>query len=302
MKNPATASLNQPETVGHRQGIGLPVHDSGSADGGMAAGSWPGKSVDPEPTKEKEMGEVAKVEPQQVAPLDQAAPVLDMIARAASDPNMDVEKLERLMAMHERVTSQRAETEFNDAMSAAQAEMSRVATDANNPQTRSRYASYAALDRALRPIYTKHGFALSFDTGEGAPDGWVRMICHASHRGGFTRTYHADMPADGKGAKGGDVMTKTHATGSAFTYGQRYLLKMIFNVAVGQDDDGNGADKATITDEQKQKIIALIKDVGADTKAFCGYLGVEAVDQIPATKFDHALKALEAKRARSVKK
>ena len=32
----------------------------------------------------------------------------------------------------------------------------------------------------------------------------------------------------------------THATGSAVSYGQRYLLKMIFNVAVGEDDrDGN---------------------------------------------------------------
>jgi hypothetical protein len=52
------------------------------------------------------------------------------------------------------------------------------------------------------------------------------------------------MPADGKGAKGGDVMTRTHATGSALSYGMRYLLKMIFNVAVGEDDDdGNDADE-----------------------------------------------------------
>jgi hypothetical protein len=50
------------------------------------------------------------------------------------------------------------------------------------------------------------------------------------------------MPADGKGAKGGDVMTKTHATGAAMSYGARYLLKYIFNVAVGEDDnDGNGS-------------------------------------------------------------
>jgi hypothetical protein len=49
------------------------------------------------------------------------------------------------------------------------------------------------------------------------------------------------MPADGKGAKGGDVMTRTHAAGSAFSYGQRYLLKLIFNIATGEDDDGNAA-------------------------------------------------------------
>lgn len=37
-------------------------------------------------------------------------------------------------------------------------------------------------------------------------------------------------------------MTKTHAVGSGKTYAKRYLLKDIFNVAVGEDDDdGNSA-------------------------------------------------------------
>jgi hypothetical protein len=41
--------------------------------------------------------------------------------------------------------------------------------------------------------------------------------------------------------KGGDVITKTHAVGSAMTYGRRCVLRMIFNVAIGEDDDGNCA-------------------------------------------------------------
>jgi hypothetical protein len=68
----------------------------------------------------------------------------------------------------------------------------------------------------------------------------MRVLCHVSHSAGHERTYQIDMPADGKGAKGGDVMTKTHAAGAAASYGMRYLLKMIFNLAVGEDDtDGN---------------------------------------------------------------
>jgi hypothetical protein len=48
------------------------------------------------------------------------------------------------------------------------------------------------------------------------------------------------MPADGKGPKGGAVMNKVHAMGAGVAYGMRYLLKMIFNVAVGEEDnDGN---------------------------------------------------------------
>ena len=163
-----------------------------------------------------------------------------MFERLARDPQVDVLKLEKLMDLHERAMARLAQEHFNAAMSDAQTDMRPVAADASNPQTRSKYASYAALDLAVRPIYTKHGFGLSFDTGETTNADMVRVLCYVTHRAGFSRTYHADMPADGKGAKGGDVMTKTHATGAAMSYGMRYLLKMIFNVAVGEDDrDGN---------------------------------------------------------------
>jgi hypothetical protein len=175
-----------------------------------------------------------------------ALPVADsaasMFERLASTPGLAVESLERLMALWERTEARKAETAFNTAMAAAQNEMRPVAADAWNPQTKSKYASYEALDRALRPTYTKHGFALSFNTGDSKQPDHVLVICEATHLGGHSKHYQVDMPADGKGAKGGDVMTKTHATGSAITYGMRYLLKAIFNIAVGDgDDDGNRA-------------------------------------------------------------
>ena len=168
------------------------------------------------------------------------ASLIQVIARAASDPAVDIDKMERLLQMQERVMLKSAEAAFNDAMTAAQSEMGRIATDADNPQTKSRYASYGKLDSVLRPIYTKHGFSLSYGTEQSALPDHVRILCTVA-KGGFSRLYTMDMPNDGKGAKGGDVMTKTHASGAAVTYGMRYLLKMIFNVAIGENDnDGNG--------------------------------------------------------------
>lgn len=162
------------------------------------------------------------------------------IIAAAHDPSVQIEKMERLLAMHERITAKDAEKAFNDAMVTAQSSMGRVSADAINPQTRSQYATYAQLDRRLRPIYTSNGFSLSFNTAPDAPEGYSRILCYVSHTSGHTRTYMCDMPADGKGAKGNDVMTKTHASGAAMSYGMRYLLKLIFNVAVGEEDnDGN---------------------------------------------------------------
>jgi hypothetical protein len=150
-----------------------------------------------------------------------------------------IDVIERLAALQEKALDRHAEIQFNEAMNLAQTEIVRVAPDLTNPQTHSRYASYAALDKALRPVYTKHGFSLSFDTGDTPQPEMVRVLCYVSRRG-HTRTYKVDMPSDGKGAKGGDVMTKTHATSAAMSYGMRYLLKYIFNVAIGEDDaDGN---------------------------------------------------------------
>lgn len=179
--------------------------------------------------------------PQVPQPTSETGAVLAIIERAARDPSVDIGKMRELLAMRNEMMAFEAKREFQAAMNAAQTEMLPVAVNANNPQTKSRYATFEALDGALRPIYTKHGFSLSFGTAEGAPPEHVRITCRVSHRAGHVETPHLDMPADGKGAKGGDVMTKTHATGAAITYGRRYLEGMIFNIAISRDDDGNGA-------------------------------------------------------------
>ncbi|MDE1828233.1 MAG: ERF family protein [Candidatus Micrarchaeota archaeon] len=225
--------------------------------------------------------------------------ILAIIARAASDPAVDVDKMQKLLDMKERMDAKLGESEFNAAMSAVQAELRRIVADASNPQTRSKYASYAALDRVVRPIYTTHGFALSFDTGETTLDQAVRVQCYVSHRGGFSRTYHVDMPADGKGAKGGDVMTKTHATGSAMSYGMRYLLKMIFNIAIGEDDDGGNAagnNLPRITQDQALNLKALLDETGSSEAAFLKWAKVERLEDIAAQAYPDMVKAIETKR------
>jgi hypothetical protein len=154
--------------------------------------------------------------------------------------------MKSLLNMQKDMQAQAAELEYDDAMASAQAEMEPIRADLKNKQTNSKYASLSALDRAIRPIYTKHGFSLSFTTAEGAPPDHVRIVCRVAHRGGHRERPYIDMPADGKGAKGADVMTKTHATVSATTYGRRCLKGMIFDLAIDRDDDGNAAGGAGV--------------------------------------------------------
>lgn len=247
------------------------------------------------------MNALAKREEAQGAVEQAGNAVLSMIERAARDPQVDIEKMRQLLQMRADEEARVAKREFNAAMAEVQAQTSAVATDANNPQTHSRYATYYALDKALRPIYTAHGFAVTWDTEPSGSPEVVRVVGYQSHRGGHTQRYQFDMPADGKGAKGGEVMSKTHAAGAASQYGMRYLLKMMWNIAIGEsDDDGNAASAGpAISQEQLSELIAECDDVGADKKAFCQYLRIDALAHLPASRFKQAMDALAAKRKKS---
>jgi hypothetical protein len=179
-----------------------------------------------------------ELEPQTALAVVPEITLMTLLDRALQN-HAAIDVIERLAALQEKAMNRQDEIDFATAMSAVQAEVVRVAPDLVNKQTSSKYASYAALDHVVRPVYTKHGFSLSFSTEPAPKDETLLVVCYCS-RGGYTRKYQVLMPADGKGAKGGDVMTLTHATGAAASYGMRYLLKMIFNIAIGEEDtDGN---------------------------------------------------------------
>jgi hypothetical protein len=199
---------------------------------------------------------------------------MDLLSVALKS-NAAIDVIERLAALQEKAVVRQAEVEFNDAMTAAQSEMGRVAPNAINASTHSKWATYAELDRVLRPIYIRNGFSVSFNSGPSPIPEMVLVECYLSHRGGHTRKYQAPlMPADGKGAKGGDVMTKTFATGSAMSYGARYLLKFVFNVAVGEDDPEATATATNGELQEQVEWIANAKDPEELKKLYAAAYGL----------------------------
>lgn len=230
----------------------------------------------------------------QVTPMPDREPtLLEIVSRAARDPAVDVEKLEKLMAMAERQEARIADRAYSDAMRAAQKEMEPVRANANNSQTKSKYATFDALDTAIRPAYSKHGFSISHDTDDSPKEDHVRVVMFVRHIAGHRERLHIDIPCDGKGAKGNDVMTKTHAVMSAVTYGKRGNLGAAFNIVVVTDDDGNAAGgNGPITPEQLATINGMMEKADADPEKFAKYMGVEALKDIPANKYGRALEAL----------
>src|SRR3546814_13380927 len=63
------------------------------------------------------MSAVMKQESHAVAQTSESSSLLAVISRAASDPNVDLDKMERLLAMQERIVARQAEALFASALS-----------------------------------------------------------------------------------------------------------------------------------------------------------------------------------------
>jgi hypothetical protein len=187
------------------------------------------------------VNDIVERETTAVAQTSQSGTLLQAITAAATNPQLNIENVERLFALHQKMVEREAEASFNDAMARAQAKVRPVANNAYNSQTQSRYAKLAAIADAIIPLYASEGLSVSFDTADSGTPGWYRTVAHVSHSAGHTREYHLDLPLDETGAKGTVNKTKVHAAGSTNSYARRYLLLMIFNISTHDDDDANRA-------------------------------------------------------------
>jgi hypothetical protein len=170
--------------------------------------------------------------------------LLNVIERASRDSTVDVAKLTALLDMQERVTRAQAKQEFTQALSAVAGELEPVARDAKNPHTNTRYAKLEAIDAALRPIYSRHGFSVRFGS-EPTADGQVHVTCTLSHVGGHSETLGLAAPVDAVGTGGRQSKTGVQAIGSTVTYLRRYLLTMALNVTFFDEDDDGEASRRT---------------------------------------------------------
>lgn len=237
---------------------------------------------------------------QHVAPVlarETATSMLDVIARAATDPTVNVEKLERLLAIQERLLAAQMRTAFFAALSALEAELPQVAKSGHvivNGALRSKFARIEDIDTAIRPLCKEHGFAFSFDS-ESTPQG-IKFSCTMSHRDGHTETKTMWLPSD-KGPGRNDVQ----AVGSATSYARRYLLQMHLHLVTrDEDDDGNGGG-GPVTPEQAKRLREDLADVGGNEARFLNWIAAASFEEIPAANYNRAVQFIETKRREATK-
>ncbi len=225
---------------------------------------------------------------------DESATLISLIHRAASDPNVDISKMERLFDMHEKMETRRAISAYNEAMAKAQAKMPAIVRNKENKQTNSKYADlWAIADEAL-PVIHEHGFGLSFAEAPPKKEGnYIGISCTATHAGGHEKEYHFDVPVDDAGLKGTKNKTVTHAYGSTMTYGRRYATCGVFNIIVKDADTDGNTPQGTITEEQASCLLELLSGENQDMPGFCAAYRIDKIGDLPANQYDGALKRIE---------
>ncbi|MBX3088110.1 MAG: ERF family protein [Cryobacterium sp.] len=239
---------------------------------------------------------------QEIAPPpSETAMILNLIERAARDASVDIDKMKRLLEMRNEEMDRQRSMAFNTAMRHAQAKMPQVVRDADNDQTKSKYARYETISEAMQPVIDEFGFSLSFSEGKAEKPNHLCIVCEVMHCEGFTKEYRAEIPIDNVGMKGTVNKTATHAYGSTMSYGKRYLKTMIFDVAVkNEDDDGNNGSQENakvefISGDKCEKICQMITESGSNLDAFLRTMKIESVADLPASRYFEVFGMLASK-------
>lgn len=239
---------------------------------------------------------VAKIEPDApVAVQPESSALISMIERAARDPSVDIDKMERLFLMHERVEAKAREAAFNTAMAAAQAELKPVARKLRNSQTNSNYADLAAISDAADPVIHSHGFGVIASEFQSALPQHIGVRLRVAHSAGHSDSFDFNIPLDGTGIKGVVNKTATHAYASTITYGRRYAKCAVFDIATKNDTDGNAPPAQPKEPATLDEINKLIEDSGSETTWFLEHYSVETMEDLNGKQRDEIKTKLTAK-------
>jgi hypothetical protein len=213
--------------------------------------------------------------------------MMSMIERAARDPAVDIDKLERLVLMQERSEAKHARQAFDEAMADMQPKLPSIG-ERGNAAGRYTFALWEDINSVVKPILQQHGFALTFRTSfaEG-----VSVTGVLSHRAGHREETTITLPADPSGNK-----NAVQAVASSVSYGKRYTASALLNLTShGEDDDAYKAVEEAITEAQEIQLSEMLEATGSDKARFLKFFKVNGLSELPAKKFQQAFGMLKQK-------
>lgn len=241
-------------------------------------------------------GEAAIQAPAGAQPSD---PILLMIANAARDPAVDIEKFERLMALRERAGQADARRAFYAALARAKGEFGPIlkTRQVDYPhkdgggRTNYKYEELADVGAAVDPVLSKHG--LSYRHKSTQEGGKIRVTCILSHEDGYSEENSLEGVEDKSGMK-----NPNQAIASTVTYLQRYTLKEALGIGAGRDDDDAAVapEDATIEPDDVAYIEQLIRDTETDLAKFLEFVRAPSIAEMRMSQFKIGVARLNDKK------
>lgn len=237
------------------------------------------------------------VEKQDTDIVNSAPSMLEIIERAASNPDVDVNKMSALLDMQERVMNKQAEIDFNESMNRLQLDMPSITKEgkveywidkndhSKGKELAFKFASFENIMKTIKPSLQKEGFTISFDSEQREGGGAV-ITATLYHIGGHSKKASFAAALDTGGGK-----NNIQAMGSTFSYGKRYCVTALLNIITeGEDDDAQNADP--ISEAQVDHLHMLLNETGIDAAKICNYANSESIPEIQVGKFDSVVKRL----------
>jgi len=196
-----------------------------------------------------------------------ASPAVSMFERLAMDPNVSVEKLERLLEMQERIMRHNAKAAFDGAFARMQSQIPEISEKGQilvKGQLRSTYATLEDIHAEVKPILKEHGFAIRHRTEWPADRaGVIRIVGILSHEQGHSEESSFEAPMDRS-----DFRTDIQSMGSTVSYGRRYTTLDLLNIATrGADDDGKKAGAPQAPEGYDDWMLKLSEAAGKNIEA-----------------------------------
>ena len=218
-----------------------------------------------------------------------SAALMQVIAKAASDPAVDIDKMERLAKMRSEMLAEEARIEFDKAFAEMWPELPYIPKSSTGHN--GNYAKWEDIQGKIMPVLARWGFGLRFKIHtEGSTIGATAVLSLNGH----SEDARVDLPIDKSGSK-----NDQQGVGSSVTYAKRYAAAAALNLRIGGLD--NDADTPLpkgpplVTQVQADELAAFISQNGIDLEGFLAYGGISRLEDMHASEFSNALALLHKK-------
>jgi hypothetical protein len=226
-------------------------------------------------------------------PVTHASPLVNVLNVLVSRPDLDVDKIERMIQLQRDVEANEARKAYASAFAEMQPHLP-IITKRGKGHNDKAYGLWEDIVEEVMPVTGRYGFSISFRTKP--LDKGVEVTCKLMHRDGHAEETSYPFPLDTSGSK-----NPVQAVGSTVSYGKRYTACAMLNIVTkGEDDDGKssgGGDR--ITDDQQEHLKALLAEAGGEIEKFLAYAKAASFAEIRSADYGKLESLLRKKGQRS---